>query len=155
MAYATVANLQARIPYREISVSSVPTTAQVQEWLDNADATIDGALQAGELPAPYTDATAVRIIKEWVLDYVEGRVRVALASASIDGLNTDGVRAIDRWEARLADIHRWPDRFGAMLGAGAAPAASITLRAYSTDNNDGLSIGAGDFDPTFTREEQF
>lgn len=153
--YATVADVQARVPYRTIGASTQPSTSQVQAWLDEAEAVLNGALKASELPAPYTDADAKKILGMAVADYAEGRLRLAYASAGGAEENQDGQKRVDAFRAAVESIVDEPSRWGAMLGGGTAPASARRIRGHVLDNQDGKTIAAGDFAPTFTRGEQF
>ena len=100
--YVSTAQVSARLPYRTIDGSSSPTSTQVSEWIDEAEALIHGALNAAEVTTPITGTDGVKIMRSWVLDYSVGRTRIV-----------------------------------------------------QTDNDDDLSVGNGDFAPTFTRDEVF
>ncbi len=148
--YATLSDVQGRVPSRTLSATTKPDTSRVQAWLDEAERMLNQALLAAELPAPYTTAGATAILGVWVTDYAEGRVRIAFANAGGDGGNDDGERLIESFNDRLSDILTRPTFYGAWLAGGSSPAAANRVRAYVTDNTDGKSIAAGDFAPTFT-----
>lgn len=155
MPYADLDSLRGRAPHRTIDANSKPTSTEVQAWLDEGQAIIDSELKAGEMPAPYSDADAVKVLRSIVLDYAEGRLRQAYATAGGDHTNTDGLDQLDRFYKVIEDIRKNQARWGAILGAGAAPGSTRRIRSYQTDNNAGKSVSGGDFDPTFTRGEQF
>ncbi|MEK0431095.1 MAG: hypothetical protein RL139_899 [Gemmatimonadota bacterium] len=158
--YATTSDVQARIPYRTISTTSKPTTAQVQDWLDSGQSMLDGALLAAELPAPYTSDHAKAILKMHLVSYVEGRVRQAYASAGGDGNNDDGRDLIEAFEGGpnrpglIEKIAANPVLYGSMLAAGSSPDSARRLSGHVLDNADGLTISEGDFAPTFTVSEK-
>jgi hypothetical protein len=155
-AYATVADIQARLAYWTIDVSSQPSTYQVSQWIDECESLIDGALQAVDLPAPYATTHAIRILKSWVASGVEGLVRRAHAAAAGEGqTNEDGKDLIEKFDNVLKDILAKPSIYGAMLAGGSAPAAATRLRAYQTHNADGLSSTDASFNPTFKRSDVF
>lgn len=156
MAYATYSDVQARLGGRfAFGASTKPSTTQVTAWIAEAEAVLNGTLQAAELEAPYTADAAVLILRNWVTSYVEGLVRGVNAAAGGDGSNDDGQSLIETWENRLRDIATRPVWYGAMLGAGAAPDSARRFRAYQLDNDDDKSIDNGDFAPLFTRDETF
>lgn len=155
MAYATYSDVQARVPYRTIGAATKPTDTQVTAWITESEAMLNGVLAAADLPAPYSSTAAVNILKSWVCDRAEGLVRQAYASAGGDGTNEDGKDLVLKFDKLLEDILKRPAIYGAMLAGGDAPATSVKVRAYVTDNADGLSISNGDFAPTFTRDEVF
>lgn len=155
MAYAVLDNLRARLPYRTIDADSKPNVTEVQTWLDESEAILNAELKAGEMPAPYTTGDAVIVLRAIVLDYAEGRLRQSYATAGGDSMNTDGIDQLDRFYKTIEDIRAQPHRWGAVLGAGAAPAGTRRIRSYVTDNDASKSVSGGDFDPTFTRSETF
>ena len=161
--YATTSDVQARIPYRTIGASTKPSSTQVQDWLDTGQQLLDGALLAGELPAPYATAHAMGILKTWLVSYVEGRVRMAYAAAGGDGNNDDGKDLVQAFMGTsegaaqpglLEKIMTSPLVYGSMLAAGSAPDSARRLSSHVLDNADGLSVSAGSFTPTFTVSEK-
>lgn len=154
--YATVADVQARIPYKTIGAGTTPSTATVQEWLDQAEAKINGTLLAAGLDAPYTSTDAKRILAISVLNFAEGRLRMAYAATGGDGTNQDGKDMVAMFDATILEIRGDPVGWGAMLGAGTAPDAARLLRGHVLDNADGLTVANGDFAPIFeTGRENF
>jgi len=151
MAYATLDNLRAQLPYRTIDADSKPTQAEAQTWLDDAENWVNQALKAGDLPAPYTAAAAVSILRQYVLLYAVGRVKIAYADAGGDYTNDDGRREVEEFNSKIKDILQQPETMGAMLGGGSSGSSGGRLRAYTTNNTDGKTISAGDFKPTFKR----
>ena len=155
MPYADLDSLRGRSPHRTIDANSKPTATEVQAWLDEGQAILDSELKAGEMPAPYSDADAVKVLRTIVLNYAEGRLRQAYATAGGDHTNTDGLDQIDRFYASIDDIRKNPQRWGAVLGAGIAPDGTRRIRSYATDNNASKSVSGGDFDPVFEMSEVF
>ena len=153
--YVSTAQVNARLPYRTIDGSSSPTSTQVSEWIDEAEALIHGALNAAEVTTPITGTDGIKIMRSWVLDYSVGRTRIAFASAGGDGSNDAGIEDIERFNDRVTDILNNPSRYSAMLNAGSGGSAARQIRGVQTDNDDDLSVSGGDFAPTFTRDEVF
>lgn len=142
--------------YWTISVSSSPSTTQVEKWLTAAEARIIGALQSGGNASSYSSAAAIAMITEWATDYAEGQTRNSHANAHGDGLNhDDGKDLLAKFDRLIEDILSHPSLYGSMLGAGDAPATSRRLMSYVTNNADGKTVEAGDFDPVFTKDEVF
>lgn len=144
--YATIADVKARLAGRPISPTSQPSEADITAWIGEAEAMLDGALKGADLPAPYSDADAVRILRAWVCDRVVGLTRMALASAGGDGQNDDGKDMVAKFDRLVDDIQRRPTVYGAMLAAGNAPAGSVRFRGANRD---------GALKPVFDRDEVF
>lgn len=144
MAYAVIGDISARLPGRTFSATSKPTTSQVEGWIAETEAALDGALAGAGMSVPFTDASAVLILKSWVGECVEGRVRMAHASLGGDASNEDGKDMVERFFSRLDDIDAHASRYSAMLSAGAASTATVKVRG---SNADGL------IEPIFTRDE--
>jgi len=129
MAWATLADIQARLPGRTINETSKPSSANVTGWIGEAEATLKGVLAAVGLPTNYTGDAAL-ILKVWVCDFAEGHTRQSYASAGGAADNADGKDMIERWEKRLDDICASPSKYGAILLAGSAgvPAGVTKVR---------------------------
>lgn len=144
MSYAVFADIAARIPYRTIGASTKPSQSDVTTWLAEAEAMLNGALLGAGLPAPYSDASAVLILKSWVCDYAEGYVRKAYAAAGGDGSNDDGKDLLEKFAQRLTDIAMQPAVYDRMLTPGSSASSTTQVRASNMD---------GALEPTFTRGE--
>lgn len=151
--YATITDIRARLPYRDIDATSTPTETQALAWLDEAEALANGCLQGGQLPAPYTSTQAKLILKSKVLDYVEGHLRNAHATAGGDGTNDDGNEKLELFQTWLDDVKLRPTMWGSILGEGAGPASARRVRSYIRGNADGKSVTDGDFEPQFTKDD--
>jgi hypothetical protein len=151
--YAATADVQRRNPYRVIGVSTSPSSTDVDEFISEAEASLHGALAAAQIPTPITDANGSRLLKAWVLNYAEGRVRMAYAAAGGDGANSDGRDLVDGFWARVNDIIDNPTRYASMLFSGSAPSGTRRVRCYQLDNQDSKSIGNDDFAPVFTKAD--
>lgn len=115
---------------------------------------LNRTLKVAGLPAPYTDAGAVSILRDCLLDYPEGHIRMAAASADASDENRDGRELIQQFRDCLKDILENPEEWGAKLDEdGATPADLVKARSYQINNTDGLSVENGDFDPRFKIEE--
>lgn len=151
MAYASVANIQSRNPYVAIGASSSPTSSEVQIWLDEAEAEINGILSGAGLVSPNVNANGIKILRNKVTTYVAGLVSQALAAAGGDGGNTDGADAEVKWDAFLTDLMNNPIKWGGILQGGSAGDAAIKARSHVTHNQDGLSKSNGDFTPEYDK----
>jgi len=134
--YANIDDVRARTPYRDIGASTKPSTAEVEEWIGDAEAMLDAALAAIGLTVPLTADRAVRIAKAWVLDYAAGHFRASQAQAGGDGTNRDGQDLIEKFERLVGpggEIVRNPDRFSNYLTDSSATDGGA-LRSYATSN---------------------
>jgi len=153
--YVSTAQVGARLPYRTIDGSSSPSSTQVGEWIDEAEAILHGALNAIEVSTPITGTDGTKIMRSWVLDYSVGRTREALAAAGGDHGNDAGREEIERFNTQIEEILNNSMRYSAMLQAGSGDASARQIRSYVLDNADSKTISDGDFSPTFERGEQF
>lgn len=153
MAYADVDDVRARLPGRTIGTTSKPATADVEEWLSDAEAQLDAALNAAGLVTPLTDSRAIQIAKIWIVDYAEGRHRASLAAAGGDGTNRDGQDLINKFESMVGPdgkIISDPDSYSVYLTGGLAAESGSRLRSYASRNTTDRTV-----DPVFTRDEKF
>jgi len=153
--YVSTSQVGARLPYRTIDGSSSPSSTQVGEWIDEAEAILHGALNAIEVSTPITGTDGTKIMRSWVLDYSVGRTREALAAAGGDHGNDAGREEIERFNTQIEEILNNSMRYSAMLQAGSGDASARQIRSYVLDNADSKTISDGDFSPTFERGEQF
>ena len=128
--YAQVADVVARAGARKVDASTRPSTGDVQSWLDEGEALLNGALQSAGLPAPYTDPDAVLRLRAWLCEYGLGMLERSQALGRGDAPASD---LVTKFYGRLDDITANPGRYGAMLGAGAPPANTSRLRASNLD----------------------
>jgi hypothetical protein len=129
VSYAVIGDIKSRLPNRLISASSKPTQAEIEAWIAEAQAMLDGTL-ASCLGAsvPYTDANAILQLKAWICEYAEGHTRMAHASTSGSGANDDGKDLVEHFYGRLSDIQKNPSVYGARLASGSAPANACRVR---------------------------
>lgn len=149
--YGQLSDVRGRLPHRTIDASTLPSQASVQAWLDEAEDLINGTLQAGGLPAPYTAQQATRILGMVATDYAEGRYRNAYASAAGEGTDPKGEELLRQFQTTLADMRRNQAEWGAVLAGGVGPDSARMVRGHVLDNRDGQTVAAGDFAPTFTK----
>lgn len=151
MAYATVANIQARNPYVKITTYSEPTSSEVQIWIDDAEAMVNGALSAAQLTSPCVNANGIKILRQKVTTYVSALVARAYSAAGgdVDVFDTGDID--ERWEAFLIDVVAESTKWGSMLEGGSAGTAARKLRSHTTHNQDGLTVSNGDFDPEYEK----
>ena len=155
--FATVADVEARLTYATISASSQPSIAQVQQWLDEGEAFLSGALRAAGLSTTYASGSdAEQILTSWATDYAEGHVRRAYASADGTGANEDGQELLIRFDETLTRIRTNPIGVGSELDATGDVADAVqNVKSHVTDNQDSKSISGGDFTPKITINEIF
>lgn len=151
--YAAIGDVQARFQGFTFADDSKPTQTQAETWIAEAEAMLEGALQAGGLTVPNTNSRGIEILTSWACDYVEGHVRNALAASANDPSNTAGQPMLEKFDARLEWIHGNYARAGQMLEGGDAPDASRKVRSYALRNDDNKTIDAGDFAPTVTKAD--
>ena len=149
--YAATSNVQARLPYRTIDASSEPNDTQVSGWIDEAEAALEGALAAGQVSVPVTNANGIKQMRAWALDYPVGMTRLAYGATGGESAEDEGTAMIERFWDRVDDILDNPSRYSAMLSGGTAGDSTRGLRSYVTDNADGATISGGDFTPTFEK----
>ncbi len=149
--YATYSDVAARNPYHTVDASSKPSADDVSGWVTDAENALHGALNGVSIATPITNTGGVALMKLWVIDYVAGLVKEAYANATGDSSNEDGRSQIDKFWDRLDDIADNGSVYDEKLTGGAAGDSSRKTRFYVLDNNDGKTIAAGDFAPTFTK----
>lgn len=132
--WAQLDHVRGRLTQAEITVGSSPSAAEVQDWLDEAEAETSGVLAACEIATDYAPTSrGGLILRKHVVDYVEGRVRSAWASADGEADNEDGQREIERYNDRLRDIEQRPAAWSARLSeSGQASQSSRLARSHTT-----------------------
>ena len=153
--YVSTTQVGARLPYRTFSGSTSPSTSEISEWIDEAEAMLHGLLNTVEISTPITGTDGIKIMRSWVLDYSVGQTRISLAAAGGDGDNDAGIDQLNRFYEVANDIVRNPMKYSAMLSGGAGSTSARTLRGYQTDNDDSRTVSNGDFSPKFTTSEGF
>lgn len=132
----TVALVQARITYETISADSNPTSTQVETFLDQVEARLEGALVAAELPVLTSYSASTRpynLLAEMITTGAVGLVKEAWETAK--GEMTERSAETLYFDQRCADIEQFPSKWGSMLDVGGSPpAASKTLRSHATDS---------------------
>lgn len=143
--WGSSAGVQTRNPYRTIDATSEPSSTDVVEWLDDAEAGLRSHLNAigvTDLPADDT-SDAGKLLKRWSEDYATGMLLIAYAKSGGDGDNEDGENLIKAYDDRLADIIARPSVYGDLMTGGSGPAATKHVR--------GGTFG----DSTITKSEVF
>lgn len=151
--YADSADLQPRMPFREIGASTKPTATEVDLWITEAEGKLHGALKAAQIGTPITDSDGIHIMASWVLSYAEGRVLIAYGSTGSEDERRAGQELVDKFEALIKEIKVDPALYSGMLEGGTADAATVRIRSHVTHHPDGQTVAAGDFDPQFTRRD--
>lgn len=153
--YATAEDVKHRLPYRDIEESTDPSDATVEEWIEEGESLLTGALQAGQIVVPVTGATGISIMASWAATYAEARYRLALAATGGDGSNDDGEYQLERFEKLLENIEMKPSYYDSVLWGSSNSDNTRKMRGYVLDNSDSKSISGGDFTPKFTRGMKF
>ena len=152
--YVSNAQITAHIPYRTFSASTSPSTTDIDTWIEEAEAILEGALNSAQITTPITSTTGIRILRAWLTNAVVGTVRMSFAAAGGDPNNNAGESQVEKFNEKLEDIMNRPQIYQQQLGAGSGDDSSRQLRSYVTDNDDSKSVSGGDFDPTFTRSTE-
>ena len=117
---------------------------------------IEGALVSGGGSMPDAGTNGADIIEVWIVNYAEGRTRMAYAAAGGDGGNDDGKDLIEDFDELIEKILDKPNRYDDMLNGSASDTATpVQVRGYVLSNADDKTIADGDFDPIFTRDEEY
>lgn len=147
--YAAITDVEAMFPgLPAFSTSTQPTLAEVTAWITEAEAMLEGAMQASQLTVPNVDERGIEILSSWACLYAGGQVRNALAAAANDPSNAAGQPMLDKFDEKLNWILDNSARAGSMLEGGSAPSESRGVRAPSNLDDNGDEIG-----PIFTRDE--
>lgn len=142
--WAAADDVRARVSYATIDSNSRPTTAQVEQWIDEAEGEIRGVLAAAGQPITYTATDAVNTLTGAATDYAEGHVRRVFNEIE------EGDKLIARFDAFIESLKKNPTQLAGELAQSDVASSTIGNRSYATDNNDGLSIENGDFEPLIT-----
>lgn len=155
MAYALYTDVAARVG-RTLSASSAPTQSQVTTFIAQAEADLNGELEAADLTVPVTDADGISYLAAYVCARAAMFWLQNKDSVTDESDATQQIAAFKaEWDQLINDIRSNPSIVAVKIGQGFAGAAGTSaLRSYHTDNTDGLSISAGDFDPVFTRQKR-
>lgn len=147
--YALIGDVQARLAGRPtFGASTKPSQAQVEAWIDEAEAMLTGSLGAADISLPSAGTAGAKIVRSWVCDYAEGHARMAYAAAGGDGGNDDGKDLVQHFRDLLVNVRRFPSEYGPMLAGGAAVEGTSKIRGSNTDT------AADDYiAPEFERDE--
>jgi hypothetical protein len=128
--YALIDDVQARLAGRPAFGSDTkPSQAQVETWIDEAEAFVAAAVGAAGIGMPSAGEAGVKLVRSWVCDYAEGHVRMAHA---VDVGNEDGRDLVVSFRELLVNIRRYPGEYGAML-AGGSSGGGTKIRGTNTD----------------------
>jgi hypothetical protein len=153
--YVNNAQIAAKLPYRNFTATSKPSTTDLDNWIDEAEAVLEGALDAAQITTPVTSTKGVKIVRTWVSEAVIGTVRMSFAHSGGDPNNESGQAQIEAFNERLTDIMNNPQRYQMLLSGGAGSDSSRQIRSHSLDHPDGKTISGGDFEPTFSTGTKF
>lgn len=149
--YATYLDVAARVPSPPIGVSTIPSIATVNGWIDEAEAQVNNALLAVGLgPVPYTGGSAALILKGLVLLYAEGLFRQHRAASGGDGRNDDGKDLLVQFRAELRRIFDAPAEIGGILGGASAPDSALLGPRSSI-----LGFTEDELTPNFTMSDRW
>lgn len=148
--YSSSSYVAKLVPYYAIGASTTPSSTTVDEWVDQAEAELDGVLIAQGGTTPITGTRAINMARSWVSRRVKGQVLEAYASAGGDPANDNGAADAKWWDELIKSLRRDATVILAELGQGDA---GTDLSSYVTDNSDGLTSSS--FEPSFKRSEVF
>lgn len=132
--YATLAGVSPRVGGRAITSSTVPSSTDVQAWLDQSEAQLSGLLQAFGITWSYAvNSVGALTIQGWVESYVGGVVRRSWAAMAGSANDHDGEVEIQAWEKLLYQIRSEPEVYGALLNGG----SSTTPEKFAAINTPG------------------
>lgn len=148
--YATTSDLQARLAGRTFSASSKPTLTQIGDWITTGESMISAALKSAQVSTPVTDSDGIQLVKSLVLDYVEGRTRIAVASGAVDEQDAIGLQMVKDFSALCLTIGQGEGAalWAQMMGQGGQGSGSCAVRSHVLANDDDE-----DFEPTFEADE--
>lgn len=153
MAYAAVGDVEARLSGRTFSATGDPTIAEVTAWITQAEARLNKELEAVGFTT-VTDADGILIVKDVVTSRVAARAIKAFAAGTNFDTEKQEADLMKEWDDFLADIRSAPGRIGTLIGQAFGSAADRgNLRAYTRDNSKGKSVGNGDYDPVFSKDD--
>lgn len=151
--YASATDVAARLPTRTISTTSTPTTAQVDAWIDQTEARLDGELKAAGFTTPVTGTAPINVLKDVVASRVAARWLQGISAGTDTEDNALSENLLKEWDGFLEQVRSDPSRVAEMIGQSFGTGANKRrIRGYPTDNRDSKSIDNGDFDPVFTRK---
>lgn len=156
--FGTQAGVQARLGSRgsQISATSRPSLANVDTWLDEAEAELLGAIQQGGGGGALADYPANsrgnRTIRGWVERRVAGQVAQAHARSGGEGNNDDGQWDEEQWQNLLQKLRTNSGNIIAGLDAsGSEPTDAIGPKSHT--NDPVLALSEDDYEPIFTRRQ--
>ena len=92
--YISNAQVTAHLPNRTFSGSTSPSTTDIDNWIDEAEAILEGALQSAQIAIPITSTQGFKIMRCWLSSAVVGTVRQSFAAAGGDAGNKAGADEI-------------------------------------------------------------
>jgi len=146
--YSTTAAVRARVPYRDVTTSPLPSDAQVEAWLDETEARLDATLARAGITLV---SARYAVVRPFVVDNAAGLLRMANAATGGDGENDDGKDLLKRFDDFLLSILQDPEGWALALGTAPSSGSRSRLSSYATDNADGLSTSEGHFNPVFRK----
>lgn len=149
LVYSSASDVRARVVGRAISTTTAPTTAQVEEWLLEAEAMLLGALASCGIAAPAAATNGGLMLKAWACDFAEGHTRNAWAATAGDD-NKVGDPQLERFDKQINAIYDNPARWGGALNAGAVSSSNLLLRGPNTDTSADDYIA-----PEFERDQVY
>lgn len=153
MAYATNADVIKRLPGRSVTVSSKPSTTDIDAWIAEGEAELNAELTMQGFGTPVTDANGILILKAKVVSYATSRCVFGWEIGTGADQPVTAGDLMKEYTDFIALISSQPSKVAAMIGQKPGQSGGSTvLRSYPTDNQDDLSIDNGDFDPVFTRD---
>lgn len=155
MPYATPANVASRLGGRSIGASTAPTSDEVTAWIAEHEAELDGHLSAAGFTVPVSGASPLVIVRSKITAKVASRV-LDTYGAGTDMEESDlAPRLQKEWDDFIALISERPGTIGALIGQSISSSSNRgNFRSHVKGNSRGLSVGDGDFDPEFRKDDE-
>lgn len=150
--YASNADVLARLPGRQLSAQSTPSTTTVDAWILQAEAELEAELVVQGMTVPVSAARGISVLKAKVTSYAVARwLQGVAAGTNLEDHNV-ATEVMKEFTDFIKLIREEISRAAAMLGQAPGDTGGATVvRSNVTDNDEGLTIANGDFDPSFTK----
>ena len=141
--------------YFTLSTTSKPTTAQVQQWLNDAEDQITAALTSVGITAPGATAAGYSYLKRQAVDYAVAQTRQVRAAANGgDPADDYAEQLLVQFDAFIRSVETQSEIWSGRLEGGAAGADSLLISGTATNDLDGRAVTHSSMKPTFTRSTE-
>lgn len=141
------------LPGKTLDQATKPSTGDVDEWIAEAEAEIDGALARAGFSVPVATARGVLILRKKVAAGVAARTKIALADGTPtnhENLRQEAELLKAEWDAFLAEIKSDLAGVAAMLGIAGGSGGSAASSFWTHP-----PAGETPPDPVFKTEEKW